>query len=171
VVANVGVVAVAGLWVTARFRPGAAAALGDLRAALGASGVALAWVVAATATAGSLYFSEVAGFPPCELCWYQRIAMYPLVMVLGVAALRRDVGIRNTVIPLVLAGSVISVYHYQLERFPTQHSLSCSITVPCTTVWVWRFHYISIPFMALSAFLAIAVLLALSRPPEQEVPA
>jgi disulfide bond formation protein DsbB len=170
VAANAGVLAVAALWVAARFRPGAAGALGDLRDVLGSSGPAVAWVVAATATAGSLYYSQVAGFPPCELCWYQRIAMYPLVLLLAIAAVRRDVGIRTVVIPLVLAGAVISIYHYQLERFPEQESLSCSVTVPCTTVWVWRFHYISIPFMALSAFLAIAVLLALSRPQDQEVP-
>jgi disulfide bond formation protein DsbB len=169
VATNVFVVGTGVLWLAARRRPGAAALLADARAALGPSGVALAWLVAATATAGSLYYSEVAHFPPCELCWYQRIAMYPLVVILGVAALRRDVGIRWVVIPLVLAGAVISVYHYQLERFPDQSSLSCSIEVPCTVVWVWRFHYISIPFMALSGFAAIAVLLALSRPADQEV--
>jgi len=169
VAANLGVLAVAGLWLAARVHAGARDALDALRDAIGPSGVALAWVVAATATGGSLYYSEVAGFPPCDLCWYQRIAMYPLVVILGVAALRRHTAIRFEVVPLALAGAAISVYHYQLERFPSQSSLSCSLTVPCTTVWVWRFHYVSIPFMALSAFLAVAVLLALTRPDPQEV--
>jgi disulfide bond formation protein DsbB len=169
VAANVLVLAVAGLWLASRRHPGAAAALEGLRDAVGPSSVALAWLVAATATAGSLYFSEVAGFPPCDLCWYQRIAMYPLVVVLGVAAWRGHLAVRAEVIPLALAGAAISAYHYQLERFPSQESLSCSLAVPCTTVWVWRFHYVSIPFMALSAFLAVVALLALGRPTPQEV--
>ncbi len=161
--------ALAGLWLAARRHAGAAATLEAVRDAVGPSSLALAWLVAATATAGSLYFSEVAGFPPCDLCWYQRTAMYPLVVVLGVAALRGHLGVRVEVIPLALAGAAISAYHYQLERFPSQESLSCSIGVPCTTVWVWRFHYISIPFMALSAFLAVVALLSLGRPTPQEV--
>ena len=169
VAANMGVLAVAGLWVAGRRLPGARSAFATVRATIGPSALALAWVVAATATAGSLYFSEVAGFPPCDLCWYQRTAMYPLVVILGVAAWRRHHGVRVEVIPLALAGAAISAYHYQLERFPSQESLSCSFGVPCTTVWVWRFHYISIPFMALSVFLAIGVLLALGRPVDQEV--
>jgi disulfide bond formation protein DsbB len=171
VAADVGVLAVVGLWLAARRHAGARLRFEALRDAVAPTATALAWLVAATATAGSLYFSEVAGFPPCDLCWYQRIAMYPLVVVLGVAAWRRHASVRTEVIPLTLAGAAISTYHYQLERFPSQQSLSCALDVPCTTVWVWRFHFISIPFMALSAFLAIAVLMALARPVGQEVPA
>ena len=70
--------------------------------------------------AGSLYFSEVAHFVPCRLCWYQRIAMYPLVLLLGIATLRRDVGIRLYAIPLAAIGAAVSIYHVQLERFPDQ---------------------------------------------------
>jgi len=132
-----------------------------LRDWLGGSTIALAWVVALVATLGSLYYSEVVHLPPCKLCWYQRIAMYPLVVVLGIAALRSDHGIRRYVLPVVAIGAAISVYHYQLERFPSQTSLACSTDVPCTTVWVWQFHFISIPFMALSAFALIATLLLL----------
>jgi disulfide bond formation protein DsbB len=128
----------------------------------------LALVVALVATLGSLYYSEVANFPPCELCWYQRIAMYPLVVILGIAAVRRDFAVRRYVIPLVAIGAAISVYHYQLERFPSQTSLSCAADVPCTTVWVWRFHYISIAFMALSAFALIAALLLLGPGSKQD---
>jgi disulfide bond formation protein DsbB len=115
---------------------------------------------------GSLYFSEVANYTPCPLCWYQRIAMYPLVVILGIAALRSDLAVRRYVLPLVAIGSVISIYHYQLERFPSQTSVACSADVPCTVVWIWRFHYISIPFMALSAFALIAALLLLGAAPE-----
>jgi len=136
-------------------------ALRWLREVVGDSALTLAWIVALVATLGSLYFSEVAHFVPCSLCWWQRIAMYPLVVILGIAALRSDHGIRRYVLPMVAIGAVISAYHYQLERFPSQTALACSAAAPCTTVWVWRFHYISIPFMAFSAFTLIATLLLL----------
>jgi len=123
----------------------------------------IAWLVAAVATAGSLYYSEVVGFVPCVLCWYQRIAMYPLSAILAVAALRRDTLVWRYALPLTLVGGVISVYHYQLERFPTQSSVACDADVPCTVTWVWQFHYISIPMMALTGFVAITALLLLAR--------
>jgi disulfide bond formation protein DsbB len=167
--ANAFVLVAIGLAVTARFSERSALALDWVRETVGGSSLVLAWIVALVATLGSLYFSEVAHFVPCPLCWYQRIAMYPLAIVLGVAALRSDYGVRRYVLPLVAIGAAISVYHYQLERFPSQTSLACSVDVPCTTVWVWRFHYISIPFMALSAFALIAALLLLSPSHEEEL--
>ena len=155
------------LVVAARFSEGSASALRWLRDMVGGSSLVLAWIVGLVATLGSLYYSEVAHFPPCKLCWYQRIAMYPLAVVLAIAALRSDHLVRRYVLPVVAIGAAISIYHYQLERFPSQTSLSCSVDVPCTTVWVWQFHYISIPFMALSAFALIATLLLLGGPPEE----
>ena len=119
----------------------------------------LAWLVAAVAMAGSLYMSESRHFIPCPLCWYQRIAMYPLVVVLGIAALRRDESARWYAIPLALIGSVISIYHYQLERFPDQETIACSASVPCTTIWFEQLGYITIPMMALSAFALVVVIL------------
>ena len=68
--------------------------------------------------AGSLYFSEVADFMPCTLCWYQRIAMYPLVLLLGIAAFRRDRAIRLYVVPLAVVGAAISIYHYLYRVVP-----------------------------------------------------
>jgi disulfide bond formation protein DsbB len=141
-------------------------ARGWFRERFGASSIGLAWAVAVVATLGSLYYSEVVHLPPCNLCWYQRIAMYPLVVVLGVAALRSDRGVRRYALPVVAVGAALSVYHYQLERFPSQGGLACFVDAPCTTVWVWRFHYISIPFMALSAFALIATLLLLAGRPD-----
>lgn len=156
---------------TSRFSEGSASALRWIRDVVGGSSLVLAWIVAAVATLGSLYYSEVAHFLPCKLCWYQRIAMYPLAVVLGIAALRSDHGIRRYVLPVVTIGATISIYHYQLERFPAQASLACSVDVPCTTVWVWEFHYISIPFMALSAFALIATLLLLGPSPAEALSA
>jgi disulfide bond formation protein DsbB len=119
----------------------------------------LALGVALVATLGSLYLSEVANFPPCRLCWYQRIAMYPLVPILAVAIWRRDAGVRFYALPLAVIGGMISTYHAVLERYPSLESGVCEVTNPCTLIWVRRFGYLTIPAMALSAFALIAVLL------------
>ena len=148
------VIGVGGRWSTGlrRTRDG----LCDL---MSETGLWLAWLVALIATLGSLYYSEVAHFLPCKLCWYQRIGIYPLAVILLLAALRRDRAVRFYVIPVAAISATISAYHYQLERFPNQASPSCSVEAPCTVVWVWRFHYISIAMMALSAVLLIIALL------------
>ncbi len=130
-----------------------------ISSSLGDGALTLAWLVALVATLGSLYYSEVAHYIPCELCWYQRIAMYPQVVVLGVAAIKRDLGVRKYVVPVIAVGALISIYHYTLQRFPGLASESCDPTAPCTATYVWKFHYISIPFMALSGFALIAVIL------------
>ena len=129
---------------------------------VGEQSVGLAFVVAAVAMAGSLYFSEVANFPPCRLCWYQRICMYPLVPLLGMAAWRRDDGIRPYAAVLAGIGAAISTYHVVLERYPTLESGVCDPTNPCTLIWVQRFGYLTIPAMALSAFAVILTLLAIT---------
>ncbi|HVF03216.1 MAG TPA: disulfide bond formation protein B [Frankiaceae bacterium] len=130
-----------------------------LAAAVGPHALGLAFAVAAVATLGSLYFSGVAHFPPCRLCWYQRIAMYPLVPVLGLAAWRRDRGIRPYAALLAGPGAVVSAYHVLVERFPTLESGACDPTNPCSLIWVSRFGYLTIPAMALTAFLLILALL------------
>jgi len=116
----------------------------------------LAGVIAVVAVAGSLYESEVAHFVPCRLCWYQRIAMYPLAVILPMASVRGDRRVRTYVLPLALIGASIAAYHYQLEWFPQQGSLACTVDAPCTTVWVRELGFVSIPFMALCGFAAIA---------------
>lgn len=119
-----------------------------------------AWAVALLATAGSLYFSEVAHFTPCTLCWYQRIAMYPMVVLLGIAAVQRDMGIRVYAIPLAAIGGFISAYHYLLEWFPEIDTGACTVGIPCTAVWFREFGFVSMPLLALIAFaLVIALLL------------
>ncbi len=165
VAADAFVVSVAVVAIRRRSSARAASAFEATRDVVGRSSLTLAWIVALVATLGSLYYSEVAHFTPCLLCWYQRIAMYPLVVILGIAAVHSDLSIRRYVLPIVSIGAAISLYHYQLERFPSQASSVCSIDVPCTTVWVWQFHFISIPFMALSAFALIATLLLLGPSP------
>jgi disulfide bond formation protein DsbB len=125
---------------------------------LGALALWLAWVVAAVATLGSLYFSEVAHYVPCELCWFQRICMYPLSVILLVAAVRRDRAIWVYAGPVAAVGAAVAIYHTQLTAFPDQASF-CSTTVPCSTRYVWEFGFVSIPFMALAAFSFILAML------------
>jgi disulfide bond formation protein DsbB len=121
-----------------------------------------AFVVALSATAGSLYFSEIAGFEPCRLCWYQRIAMYPLVVVLAIAVRRGDRSVRRYVAPVAAIGALLSAYHYALEWFPSLDAGACSASVPCTVVWFRQLGFISLPYLALSAFLAIVTLVWLA---------
>lgn len=118
-----------------------------------------AWVVALLAMFGSLYFSDVLKLPPCLLCWYQRIAMYPLVLVLGVGLLRSDSNVWRFALPLPIVGAVISAYHVALQVQPSLEVLACTTGVPCTARVVVVHGFVSIPVMASSAFLLIATLL------------
>jgi disulfide bond formation protein DsbB len=163
VLAQLAVLVIVVLAIGARISPSLGRARDAVWEVIGDSGIWLAWAVALTATLGSLYLSEVAHFDPCKLCWYQRIAMYPLAVVLFIAALRRDRDYWHYAVPVAAIGAALSVYHYQLERFPHQTSLSCEAESPCTVVWIWRFHYVSIPMMALSGFALIIALLLVAR--------
>jgi disulfide bond formation protein DsbB len=144
---------------------GRAVAWSRLRDSLGDSGLPIAAIVALTATIGSLYLSEGADLVPCKLCWYQRIAMYSLAVLLAVAAMRRDWSIRPYALVLTALGASISTYHYLLERFPEwESSTTCDPFNPCNVTAIWRFHYVSIPLMALSGFALVAAVLAAARP-------
>lgn len=126
-----------------------------------------ACAVAVTCTLGSLYMSEIRHFEPCVFCWYQRIGMYPLVVLLGIAALRRDRGIWRYALPIALIGAAISTYHYLHERFPDTVSTSCSLEASCATLWIWEFHFLSIPGMAWVGFVLISTLLLIARSAER----
>jgi disulfide bond formation protein DsbB len=132
-------------------------------AAFSGPALVIAAVVAATCTAGSLYFSEVADFVPCTLCWYQRIAMYPLVVILALAAVRRDRDVWRYVVPLAGIGAAISTYHYVVEWFPEADSGVCKSTIPCTFVWFRELGFISLPLMALCGFALILTLVTLPQ--------
>jgi disulfide bond formation protein DsbB len=147
------------LGLASRFSDAAADGLDAIRERLEPWAVTAAAIVALLAMAGSLYFSEIAHYTPCVLCWYQRIAMYPLVLLLGIAAIRRDVGIRVYAIPLASIGAVIATYHYLLEWGVVPDSGACVVGIPCTQVWFRQFGFISLPFLALTAFLLIIAFL------------
>ncbi|HSL11091.1 MAG TPA: disulfide bond formation protein B [Actinomycetota bacterium] len=156
IVAIAAVVTFTATAITARTSERAATFRDDLWDRVSEVAIPLAFGVGLTATLGSLYYSEVANFPPCELCWFQRIAMYPMPVLLAVAWHRGDTHVRRYVMPVALIGAAISIYHYQLERFPDQGGFSCAVDNPCTLVWVWMFRFISIPLMALAGFGLIA---------------
>jgi disulfide bond formation protein DsbB len=160
IAAQVAIVGVAILWLTSRVAPTARLWYEDLAGLVHPNALAACFVVALLATAGSLYFSEVAGFQPCTLCWYQRIAMYPLVVVFGIAAAYRDRGVDRYAVAIAGIGAAISAYHVLLEVFPGLDTGACSATVPCTLVWFREFGYISLPVLALTAFLLILTLLS-----------
>ena len=107
---------------------------------------------------GSLYFSEVRGYVPCALCWYQRILMYPLTGLIAFGILRRDRHLPFLVLPFSLLGQGVSTYHYLIQKTtifgaPT----ACAAGVPCTTVWINWLGFITIPFLAMIAFLIITI--------------
>lgn len=128
----------------------------------------LAWLVAAVSMAGSLWFSEGQNFVPCKLCWYQRIAMFSLAVVLLVGALRRNRDVRWYAVPLAGIGIVISTYHYLLEWNPQWEGDSCDITAPCAVPYFREFGFVSLAFMALCGFAAILSLLLFVPAPRDQ---
>jgi len=129
-----------------------------------------AWLTALVATLGSLYFSEVLRFIPCDLCWFQRIFMYPQVIILGIAIARKDFAATRYSLALSLVGGMISLYHYILQKVPffQDYAISCG-RVPCTGQYINWFGFITIPFLALTAFTIIIFLsLAVIRQLKEE---
>jgi disulfide bond formation protein DsbB len=113
-----------------------------------------ATAIAAVATAGSLWFSLGLGLIPCELCWYQRILMYPLVVVLGVATLERRAGVWKTALPLSVLGGTLAAYHSILQIT----AQSCSFGQPCGAVqWEAPVVGLTIPNLSLLGFLLVTL--------------
>lgn len=124
----------------------------------------LAWIVAAVSTAGSLFFSEVMMFPPCILCWYQRICMYPLVVILVAGLFPVDRNVIRFSLPLSLIGLGIAIYHNLLYYHILPESVApCRAGVSCTTVQIEWFGFVTIPFLSLLAFSIIVILLLIAR--------
>ncbi|KGI83889.1 MULTISPECIES: disulfide oxidoreductase [Exiguobacterium] len=123
-------------------------------------GLYLAWVVSITAVLGSLYFSEIRGFIPCELCWIQRIFMYPIALILAIAVFREDSSIKFYVLPLSIIGFCISFYHYLVQKVPGFSEVRpCEQGVSCNAQYIDWMGFITIPFLALTAFFLITVIL------------
>jgi disulfide bond formation protein DsbB len=122
----------------------------------------LSWLAAVIATLGSLYLSEVLHFIPCTLCWYQRIFMYPLAIILGIAFYRNDKDIYRYTLPLSIIGMMISGYHILLQKVPyLQQFEMCKTGVPCSKDYLNLLGFITIPMMAFTAFTMITICLAI----------
>lgn len=117
-----------------------------------------AWATSVIAMFGSLFFSEIQKFEPCELCWYQRILMYPMVIILGIAVVKKDERISFYTMILSVIGALISLYHYSIQKIPfmADNAVSCG-RIPCTGQYINWFGFVTIPFLALVAFLIIFV--------------
>jgi disulfide bond formation protein DsbB len=125
----------------------------------------LAWIVALLAMAGSLFFSEVMALPPCVLCWYQRIAVYPLVLIIGTGIIMRDSRMKIYALPLCLAGLIVSIYHNLLYYgFIPESITPCTEGIPCNAVQIEWLGFITIPLMGLGAFVSIALCLLFYKP-------
>lgn len=122
------------------------------------------FAVAAIGTAGSLFFSEVANFAPCELCWYERICLYPLSIITLLAALASDFRVARYLLPLPFVGACIAVYHLLVEQRVVGQSNACLVSAPggCATKWIDEFGYVTIPTLALTGFLLLLGLLGLA---------
>ncbi|MBI2459065.1 MAG: disulfide bond formation protein B [Parcubacteria group bacterium] len=115
------------------------------------------FIVALMATLGSLFYSEIAGYEPCKLCWFQRILMYPQAIILGLAWLKKDYNIALYSLVLSSLGALIAAYHYLLQ-IGLAPAIGCSAvgySISCAQRFVMRFGYITIPMMSLTAFLLI----------------
>ncbi|QDP39359.1 disulfide oxidoreductase [Radiobacillus deserti] len=124
-----------------------------------------AWIVAVVATLGSLYFSEIREFIPCELCWYQRILMYPLSLILGIATFRDDKSVKKYVLPMAVIGWCISLFHYLEQKVPGFAEIKpCKNGVLCSAEYINWMGFVTIPFLAWTAFTLIIVCMAFTRP-------
>lgn len=147
---QVGVVMVGGAWIMFKNKRKV------LVKSLGKRAMGLALIVAAGASLGSLFFSEVMGLVPCQLCWYQRILMYPQVIMLGVALKQKRKYSWESVIAASI-GAMTSAYHYLLQRsaVPNYFCNAVGYSESCSNVFEMTYGYITIPLMALTAFVMI----------------
>ncbi len=121
------------------------------------------WLIACVSTLGSLFFSEVMGFQPCVLCWYQRICMYPLVLILPAALFPFDRKVVRYAAPLALLGLLIAAFHLLLVAGYIPESIKpCVQGVPCSEVQVEWFGFVTIPLLSAVSFLLISALLILT---------
>jgi disulfide bond formation protein DsbB len=124
----------------------------------------MAWAVALASVMVSLYFSEVKGYLPCNLCWYARILMYPLVIIIGIGIQRRERQWIASAMVLAAAGWILELYHSLLQwGVIPEPLLSCVAGVPCSTKYINYLGFITIPFLGWLAFTAIGLCIYMYR--------
>jgi len=124
----------------------------------------LAWIISVVATVGSLVFSEILKFPPCVLCWYQRIILYPLVLIIAVGILRKDKNLPYYVLPLSITGMAVASYHNLLYYSIIPENIApCTLGISCISKFIEWFGFVSIPLLSLLSFAVITLIMILSR--------
>jgi disulfide bond formation protein DsbB len=119
-----------------------------------------AWMVASSATLGALFFGEVMRLPPCTLCWYQRICMFPLAVILPFGLFPFNRGVVRAAIPLAAIGTAVAAFHVLLVAGVIPEQIKpCTQGVPCSETVIEWFGFVTIPLLALLAFVAVLVAL------------
>lgn len=153
-------------WIIERFRK--LPFLAPVKRLIRTYSLELLFIIPLIATLGSLYFSEIRGWTPCKLCWYQRVFMYPQVILVGMALMRKARGITTYLIPLSLIGGGIAAAHYaeqlRARLAPLDPLAPCDLSgVSCAATPIFHFGYITIPMMAFSAFVLILTVALVSK--------
>jgi disulfide bond formation protein DsbB len=162
-IADAIVLVIAFGFAVSRTSPAARERWGRWRDGISPFALQIAWIVAVLATFGSLFLQFAEQLNPCEFCWFQRICMYPLSLLLGIAAFRGDIQVaKRYFIGLSVVGAGLAIYHYQLERIPGEPTV-CGTAVPCNISVINVFGFISVPFLSMAAFLLITTLLLMAR--------
>lgn len=126
--------------------------------------VFIAWLVASVSTLGALFLGEVMGYTPCVLCWYQRIGMFPLVLILAAGLFPFDRGVVRYALPLALAGWLLAVFHWAVASgLVPERATPCSQGVPCSVEQISWFGFITLPLLSVLAFSAIIALLLMTH--------
>ncbi|RAS90834.1 disulfide bond formation protein B (plasmid) [Priestia endophytica] len=120
----------------------------------------ISWILSLVSILGSLYFSEVLKYEPCELCWYERIFMYPLLFILGLAIIKKDFCQSRYVLVLCSIGSIISLYHYAFQKgIIGKYVVFACGRVSCMEGYINWLGFITIPLLSFVAFLAITIMM------------
>jgi len=128
------------------------------------SWIFIAWLVATVSTLGALFLGEVMGYTPCVLCWHQRIAMFPLVLVLAAGLFPFDPRVVHYALPLAVAGWLLAAFHLALVAGWIPESIKpCQQGVPCSDVQITWFGFVTIPLLSVVAFSIIAGLLLATK--------
>ena len=122
-----------------------------------------AWLIASLSTLGALFFGEVMKLPPCSLCWYQRVFMFPMVLILPFGLFPFDRNVVRSVLPLAALGGLLAAFHMLIvEGVIPERIAPCRQGVPCSETVIEWFGFVTIPWLSLAAFGAIAFLLILA---------
>lgn len=123
--------------------------------------IPFAALITTTSMLGSLYFSEIVGYKPCKLCWYQRFAMYPLAIFLIFTVFKKFKYSQHLAVVVATIGASVSTYHWFLERFPNLDAGVCDVKLPCEFIWFENFGFVTLSFMAFTAFFTTIALVTI----------